>query len=343
MIRKLLLTFSLLLSLSAYSQSADAKLTADTLLNVKSANNISITYSEKFTYVTVWNLDGGRDNFYYQYGKLKTHPHAQTGLTYSDISSVVISETPSELNISFNDSKGDALSYNFPFSDPANRDVKSYIGTKGSDFGFTILRSKDSKTQWEVISQGLSFGWCAPTDAKPSLGTSMWKSNELSWLMMLGVRMRHRSNSLEFGLGLRWQNFVTKDDKYFHKNPDGSIALTPYDEGMSDTRSRIKIFSLQVPVLYGLTFGHKHYCGFKIGPVINFNTSGSIKTQYEFEGREYSVKTNHIGQRPVTVDALAAFNYRAIGLYFRYSPMNLMRDKTGLDFNAISTGIMIGF
>ena len=55
------------------------------------------------------------------------------------------------------------------------------------------------------------------------------------------------------------------------------------------------------------------------------------------------MKTGHIGQRPVTVDALFAIGYRAIGVYVRYSPMSKMRTDAGLDFGVLSTGIVLGF
>ncbi len=343
MIRKLLLTLSLLLSLSAYSQSetvvAVASTPADTLLSARTANSISIVSTDASTSITVYNFDNSGDNFYYQTGKQRSKFRTQTRINYSDVTNVRVIETPIDITVSFLNPSGEAQTYTFPFSDPDNRTFKSYIGSKGSDFGFTISRSRTTK--WSVISQGIGLGWVSAVDDNPSIGNSMCKSNELTWLMVLGVRMDHRAHSLEFGMGLNWQNFVKKGDHHFFKESDGRITLTSYEEGISDTRSRIKIFSLQFPLLYGISFGNRRCCSFKLGPILNFNTSGSIKTQYKFEGREYSIKTNHIGQRPVTVDAFAAFRYKSIGWYVRYSPMNELRDRTGFDFKSVSTGFML--
>lgn len=339
MTRYILLSISSLLALAAHAQT---EAPCDTLLNVATAGSISIVSSERSASITVNKIDGGTDNFYYQSGNLdKNNRFYRTNISCQGITSVLVCERPTDVKVDFVNESGYPQSYTFTFSDPDNRNVKSYIGPRGTDFGFTISRSKT--TEWEVISQGLALGWVSPLNEATSLNSSMWRSTELSWLMIVGVRMRHRAQSLSMGLGINWQNIVLKGDRYFHKNADCTITLDPYDPGMTDRRSRLKIFSLQVPVLYGLNFGHKRYLGVQFGPIVNFNTGGSIKTQYKYDGSKYSVKTTGIGQRPVTVDLLASFNYRAIGWYVRYSPMKKLRDMADLGFSTISTGIMLGF
>lgn len=341
MTRKLTLTLLLLLAVFATGRAADTAAPADTLLSVGKAGNVAIVSSPSCTVITISNLDGGADNFYYQSGKPKNWGSiTETRINCPNITDVTVCETPDNITVSYTSPEGGAQSYTFSFDDPDNRSFKSYIGRKGSDFGFTISRSH--KTEWSVITDGLGFGWVTPIKENPEMNTSMWKSNELTWTMVLGVRMSHRAHSLSFGLGLNWQNFVTKGNRYFHKNDDGRISLEAYEEGVTDTRSRIKLFSLQVPVLYGLKFGHKRYMGLQVGPVVNFNTSSSIKTQYKLDGREYSIKTSKIGQRPVTVDALATITYRSFGVYCRYSPMKKLRTRAELDFGSLSTGLWIG-
>lgn len=314
---------------------------ADTLLCAASAGNISIIYNSMSTTVTVSNVNDTDDNFYFQSGK-KKNSDMQTSINCTDITAITIVENMSALIVDFTTSGGEKQSYTFAFEDPANRSFTSYIGRRGSDFGFTISKSGNG-TVWDCVSAGFGFGWIGAINDIPAMGTSMWRSNELTWLMVLGVQMTHGHHTVSMGLGLDWQNFVTKGNHYFHYNTDGRITLEQYDEGVTDTRSRIKIFSLQVPLLYRLNFGRRNCMGIQIGPVVNFNTGSSIKTQYKHEGREYTVKTNSIGQRPVTVDGLLSVNYRAVGIYLRYSPMSKLRSAAGLDFGSVSTGIMLGF
>lgn len=188
----------------------------------------------------------------------------------------------------------------------------------------------------------LGIGWVAPINDSPAMNANMWKSNELTWAIILGVKMTHGRHSLASGLGVDWRNYVTKGDMYFHKADDGKITLMPYEADSRKHRSRIKTFSLQVPLLYGISFGRGGNCQFNLGPILNFNTGGSIKTQYKLDGRDYSVKTGHIGQRPVTVDIFGEIKYKAFGIYVRYSPMSVLKTSAGLDFRSISTGIMLG-
>lgn len=216
MTRYILFPISFLLALAAHAQT---EAPCDTLLNVATAGSISIVSSERSASITVNKIDGGTDNFYYQSGNLdKNNRFYRTNISCQGITSVLVCERPTDVKVDFVNESGYPQSYTFTFSDPDNRNVKSYIGPRGTDFGFTISRSKT--TEWEVISQGLALGWVSPLNEATALNSSMWRSTELSWLMIVGVRMRHRAQSLSMGLGINWQNIVLKGDRYFHKNAD---------------------------------------------------------------------------------------------------------------------------
>lgn len=344
MLHKLLLPAALLTSVIAGAQTGNNQpAPADTLLNAGSAASISILSTKSATSITVKNLDGSPETFFYQTGNQSQcyGSTTQTQINFPEISNITVVETPSQVNVAFTGPEGKNLSYAFPFADPDNRSVKSYIGTKGSDFGFNI--SRNNSTSWEIITQGIGFGLSTPIKTNAPMGGSMWRNTEYSWNMILGLKMTHRNHSVSMGLGIRWQDFTIKNGHYFLKNPDRSISLIPFEEGKTKGRSQLSFFSLQIPVLYGINFGHKKYCGFSIGPVVNFNTGAHITTKYDFEGSEYKIKTGDLHQRKVTVDGMAMFNYRSIGVYARYSPMKRLNTSTGLEFGSFSTGIMLGF
>lgn len=345
MLRKLLLTASIIsATLTATAQTDSTQSTpCDTLLNASTASSIYVISSASSTAITIKNLNGGQDSFFYNSGnQKKTYGSiTQTQINYPDISDVVVCETPNDVKIRFVSSEGEPFSYTFTFADPDNRSIKSYIGTKGSDFGFTISRKKSTK--WDVISDGLGFGWGTPIDTNTDMDVSMWKSTEFVWNMILGIKMTHRIHSLSMGLGIHWQELTTKGSNYFSKSNDGKISLIPFGEDQTAGESRINLFSLQIPLLYGIKFGHKHYCGFKFGPVLNFNTGAHIETKYSSNGSDYKIKTGDINQRRVTFDGIAMLSYRAIGIYARYSPMKRLNTSTGLEFGTFSTGIMLGF
>lgn len=314
----------------------------NTLLDITKAGSIRIYSSGSITTITVEELDNTDDNFYYETEMKKiSDTNSVIQVNSNDIKDVIVTETPSKVAISYVDSEGNDKEYMFVFQDPENRTQSSYIGRRWSDFAINLANSGNVK--WEAVTMGLSIGWVTSTKPSPDFGNSMGSSVELSWLMVAGVEMKYRAFSVAAGLGIDWRNFVTNGDRYFLKHPDGKISLQPYSPEMTDRRSRIKVFSLQLPVLATVRFGRKGKWGITAGPVVNFNTSGSIKTQYKIADDSYSIKTSHIGQRPVTVDAYLAFHFEGIGLYARYSPMNMLKTSTSLDFGAFSTGFVLLF
>lgn len=263
MTRKFFSALSILSALGLYAQSS--ALPADTLLNAKVAQNISIVSTPRSTSITVNNLENGPDSFFYQTGTQARNigSNSRTQINCPDISNVVVCESDSNVAVNYINSVGETHSYTFAFADPDNRTLKSYIGYKGSDFGFTISRSHSTK--WEAVSSGLGFGWCTPTDAPAGIDGNMWHSNEIFWNMILGVRMTHRAQTLSMGFGIHWQGINTRGTNYFHKSSDGVISLVPYSEEQTKGSSSLKFFSLQMPLLYGLNFGHNRCCNFSLG------------------------------------------------------------------------------
>ncbi|MCM1452168.1 MAG: hypothetical protein NC102_07910 [Clostridium sp.] len=327
---------------AAMSALASSPASSDTLLLTPDAKSIYIQSNKKATSVTVRRIGGTSDNFFYEAGtSSRVSAPDQSIISYDNVKNVLVVESESKtLNVSFSAQNNDEISYSFTLPDLENRFVNTYIGRNGSDFGITIKRA--GRTTWDLISGGWGFGWVAPIADEPSLDANMWKSNELTWAIVLGVKMSRGRHSLAAGLGIDWRNYVTKGNRYFHKDDEGRISLMPYDPDSRKHRSRIKTFSLQVPLIYGISFGHNGNCHFNLGPILCFNTSAGIKTQYSIGSRDYSIKTHNIRQRPVTVDLFGEFQFKSVGLYVRYSPMEILKTSAGLSFKSLSTGIMIG-
>lgn len=322
---------------------AQTEQVADTLLNAGKAKSIEVVSANKSTNITVEGLNGTGENFYYESkGDRRSPSLVTTNILCDNVTAVRVVNFEDRVTLDFVDANGAVQNYSFYFEDPADRSYKSFVGKNGRDFGFVLAQK--GKVRWEVISSGLCFGWVSALNDKPDMHESMWRSTEINWMNILGARMCYGRHELSLGVGYGEQNIVTKGRQYYDMNmEDGRIGFTPYPEGATNVRSRIKLKYWQIPLLYGISFGHENYCNFQLGPVLCFNNSGSIKTQYKLDGREYTVTTRKIGQRPVTVDLVANFRYRLIGVYVRYSPMKKLRDRTGMDFNTISTGLSLAF
>lgn len=315
----------------------------DTLFTAVKAKEISISSSKAVISVTVSHIDEGPENYYYQTSVPGSKEDDITTVSIiKGISDISITEVDnSDVEIHFIDSGENPMQFIFPLPDPDNREVKSYVGTKSIDFGIRL--SQKGRSKWSLVSDGLALGWVTPVNANPALPSSMGRSLEGTWNIILGVRWSYGPHSISTGLGLNWRNYVLNSSRYFHKNHDESITLNEYSTGMEKGRSVLNMFSLQIPVLYNIGFGRHRDFSFAAGPIVKFNTGGHIETRYKFEARDYTVKTYNIHQNPVTVDVMASIGWSGLGVYACYSPMRVLRSSTGLDFSAFSTGILLWF
>ncbi len=327
---------------AAVCQSVGASERTDTLLNASTASRITIAAELPKVAITVNRVDSTADNFYYEANLPSAKSQGPSTLySSSDVRNIRVMETEDSVMVDFQDNVGTSLKYVYPLPDAANRSVKNWIGTRGSDFGFPIAQR--GKTRYEVVSSGISFGWVGSLGAPAGTNPSMKRSHEYSWNMIAGFRVSRNNHAFTVGLGIRFRDIQTSGPQLFAKNDKGEIEMRPYEEGSEKHMSRIDLFNLQVPMTYNLRFGHRRNWALQLGPIVNFNTGASIKTQYTIGDRDYTVKTRDIHPIPVTVDLFAAIGFQDAGMYVRYSPMNVLRSRAALDFNTISTGFMFFF
>ncbi|MDE6338699.1 MAG: hypothetical protein K2K97_02790 [Muribaculaceae bacterium] len=313
----------------------------DTLLSADYAKELIIR-TEKFSIsVTARGLDGARENFYYTTSAPKKEKYrALTTSTIKDVKDLRVLEiNGKKLEVCYRNADDDRNIISYAIPDPDNREVNSYAGSRS--FSFNISLKGNEKSNWSLVTMGLGLGWVTPVNDHPAMNASMGRSLEWSWMMVMGACWKSGRNSIAFGLGLDWRNYNMRNGHYFYKGEDNGISLQPFESGVVNGRSRLLTFSLQVPVLYRLKFGHNNCMGFTVGPVLNFNTGGNLKTQYELDSKKYKISTGGIHQSPVTVDLFGAIHWQSVGVYARYAPMKVLRSSAGLDFQSFSTGIMI--
>ena len=149
---------------------------------------------------------------------------------------------------------------------------------------------------------------------------------------------RKEHHYLTFGLGFDWRNYRMTNQTSFVRTPDGSVALGTYPEGAKPKFSRIKVFSLTVPLLYQQRWGNDW--GMGVGAMLNWNTYASIKTKYNMDGGSHKYVEKHIGQRRFTVDYMAILYNPFIDIYIKYSPQDVLKEP-GVKFRALSIGFYI--
>lgn len=193
------------------------------------------------------------------------------------------------------------------------------------------------------ISMHIGVGLCNPIGANFKASKSVGSSWEIMWTI---AQWNHFTPSYKnwysIGFGVDWRNYRTDGRYYFTKLDDGTITEERYPDGYDPRFSRFKVFSLNVPLLWGHKV-NKNF-EFSIGPVINFNTYASIKNRYfDADGKGHKDVFKHIHQKPITVDLMAIVKLLNFQIYGKFSPMETLNNTYAEDvnFQSVSFGIYL--
>ena len=197
---------------------------------------------------------------------------------------------------------------------------------------------------WSVVCSGFygGFGWPQVENAYSTLKTNIGHEYEWGILNLVGLEYSTGHGqlfSLGFGLECRRYHMHNKEMRFF-KNDDGMVDVTGFTDGAHKRNSNLNIFSLQFPLVFRQEVGRFN---FAVAGIMNVNTGGNLTNEYRLNDNDYNITTHHIGQRKVTFDVMGAVCYSGMGLYLRYRPQNVLKTTTGVQFNTLSAGIIIGF
>lgn len=203
-----------------------------------------------------------------------------------------------------------------------------------------VGKAKDGKAPNNRIALHLGVGFTNPTHVDSRLDFSTFKSWEIfatiiQWDHFLDRRER---NFFSLGLGIDWKNYRMTDRNFFVKAPDGNVAVDRYPLEYEPDFSRIKVFSLTATFRFEHRFDDSFSIGF--GPVVNFNTYASIKSEYELLGHEYEVVEKGIRQRPITIDWMLNAEFFNVPFYVKYSDDDVLK-AGGLKFRSLSFGLYL--
>lgn len=269
---------------------------------------------------------------------------AETADTIVDVRNadhVVLTDNDGDVHLDIQGKAGDP-SYAFSYARVTNRNAETLLtedtGKWDFDFG-GITKTKHNDAHNDVYMGGFFFGFVTAPDAPSGMDVDMAASYELGF-DIIGVEhyFKNKKHSISLGLGVDWRNYRLKDKTRFVKDGD-NVVLGEYPEGASIDFSRIKVFSLMVPVRYHWYFA-KNF-SFDAGAIVNFNTHASLKTRYKLDGHKQKEFSKKLHQRPVTVDLQAGVTWKSIGIYAKYSPFDVLNDAYGVTFKTFSVGVTL--
>lgn len=208
------------------------------------------------------------------------------------------------------------------------------------DWGFSLGGSSSGKLGITVYSKFFA-GFNSALNAPSNMDVKTFSSWELWWWIAQTEYSLDKdyNNILSVGIGVDWKNYRMENDKYFSINDQNVTSINEKSNNMNINFSRIKVFSITVPVLYH--FNHWKKFGFEIGPVINFNTHSSLKTRYTLDNAKCKDTSDKVNVKPVTVDFLFVLHTPSLKAYVKYCPFDLLKNNYGPKFQSLTIGLGI--
>ena len=212
---------------------------------------------------------------------------------------------------------------------------------KNADWDFTIpFVGKNNKSRRYYMTESLTsigIGMVNVVNAPDDLNVDMGASYELSVDNLLKFRYNLLPvTSVSLGAGVSWRNYRMTGHTRFVKEGN-KIVLDSYPEGADIKFSRLKIFSITVPFMINQAIGRKAVLS--LGPVVNINTYGSLKTRYVLNDEKIKEQSKNIRQNSATIDFMAKLRLGEIGVYAKYSPSDVLNAAFGPEFNSFSAGV----
>lgn len=208
------------------------------------------------------------------------------------------------------------------------------------DFSLPLGIKKKGKSHSEFSMGGIGFGFVSAVDAPKEMDVDMFSSFEIfADLMTLSRYTSNNKHEIGLGFGIDWKNYRMTGRTRFGSDESGNLIFTDYKQGVDPKFSRIKVFSLTVPLKYRYHFTRKFSAG--LSAIVNFNTYASTKTRYMEDGKNAKEMNKNIHQRPVTMDLQATVRWHSISIYAKYSPCSVLRSDFGPNFKGFSVGLIL--
>lgn len=259
-------------------------------------------------------------------------------LTFECPDIVVVTENPSGTSIAISGSNDDGQ-YNYNFDSNSNN--ATILSSEG---GLSLTRRRHP--EFDIVVDGFDFGFVGG-HAPSALDLEQGKSFELGILHVLGFRyINSHGNYITFGPGIVWRNRRTTGNTRFTVSDDGTVGYGGYAEGVTPRFSRLKVFSLQFPLIWSQKTPLRLFdtrLAFSVGAIANWNAHGSILTSWTDENGD-KVKENitDFGLRRFSVDFYASVRVCSfLRVYARYSPYKIFTGGGSVAMKNFSTGLTL--
>ncbi|MDR0748545.1 MAG: PorT family protein [Tannerellaceae bacterium] len=143
------------------------------------------------------------------------------------------------------------------------------------------------------------------------------------------------------GAGMRWSRYRLDENKYF-KEVGGITSLHNAPEGIHYSASKLNITSLTIPLLLewqGRYSRHDFFVSAGAAGVVKTASSSRVTYRNEAGKKQKEKVDGGMNIRPVTMDFLFQAGCNWLGVYARYSPMELFESGKGPKVHPVSIGL----
>lgn len=204
-----------------------------------------------------------------------------------------------------------------------------------------------AKHHFEVVSAGIysnfGLGW------NHVKGSQEFKDNighmvEFGILDLIGLRYNSDFGlGFTLGFGLEARRIRLHTGGLMDKDENRNLIITPLPEGGHDVTSRLRIFSLQFPLIMSQSFGQSRDFKIFAGGAMMVNTGMRIENSYKLGDVRHNDQITGFNRRKISFDVLGGFSYDGLGWYVRWRPQSVFKSGYEPEITNFSTGVMLFF
>ncbi len=244
-----------------------------------------------------------------------------------------------------NNEKGVIYNYNVAHQGDAQVNTTQKSSDWNLRFPFQRVDTAiENKHHWSLILDGFyfGFGWPNVKSGVPAFKNNIGHEYEFGVMNLIGLQYStNHKQYISFGFGIETRRYHMHNEQiYLFKDEHDMIDVTTFPDGAGKRSSNLCLTSLQFPLIFRQSVGNFK---FSVAGIMNINVGGSISNHYRLGDNDFDITTKNIGQRKITFDVMGGICYKALGLYVRYRPQNVLKNGRGPQFNTLSTGIILGF
>ena len=259
-------------------------------------------------------------------------------LTFERPDLVIVTENSSGTSIAISGSNDDGQ-YNYNFDSNSNN--ATILSSEG---GLSLTRRRHP--EFDIVVDGFDFGFVGgqglvgPRPRARQIVRTRHPPCSRIQIHKLSRQLYHLRP------GIVWRNHRTTGSTRFTVSDDGTVGYGGYAEGVTPRFSRLKVFSLQFPLIWSQKTPLRLFdtrLAFSVGAIANWNAHGSILTSWTDENGD-KVKENitDFGLRRFSVDFYASVRVCSfLRVYARYSPYKIFTGASSVAMKNFSTGLTL--